>query len=233
MRGEKKRSRFLPEKYTFFSVPNTKRKTPTLSQSWPVSFLCSLSHKYTHPACDACLWWGACKCKADEPLLCPSLQTLVLSRLAKSLLAKAVFAWKQWSTWDKIYSPSLKPVRDMPLQNPAVQAVTGAFRQSKRNLFSESTAQRRKAPPCQHFWVDQEWLKSGVTLFTGLPTLAHNSLFFPHADSPFRAVVLPPLSPVVVLSPPTLPRQMPSRKRSPPRHHVPSAWGAHTPWQVF
>lgn len=43
----------------------------------------------------------------------------------------------------------------------------------------------------------------------------------------------PPLSPVVVLSPSPLARQMPSRKRSPPRHHEPSAWGAHTPWQVF
>lgn len=151
-------------------MPNTKRKTPTLLQSWPVPFLCSLSHKYTHSACDACLWCGACKCKANEPLLCPSLQTLVLSRLAKSLLAKAAFAWNQWSTRDKIYSPSLKPVRNMPLQNPAVQGVTGAFRQSKGKLFLESTAQRRKAPPCQHFWVDQERPACRVTLFTGLPT---------------------------------------------------------------
>lgn len=172
-------------------MPNTKRKNPTLLQWWQVSSLCSLSHKYTHPTCDACLWWGACRFNASELLLCPSLQMLVLSCLPKSLLAWRFQAktWNQWSAWDKTYSPSLTPVRNMPLQSPAVQAGIGTFRQSKRNFFLESTAQRRKALPCQHFWVDQEWLTLGVTLFTDLPTLAHTSLYFSLHEIPHSGLL--------------------------------------------
>lgn len=74
----------------------------------------------------------------------------------------------------------------MPLQGPKVQDLIGTSRQSERNLFSESTTQRRKAPPRQHFWVDREWLTSGVALFTDLPMLAHTFLYFPSRRCPIQ-----------------------------------------------
>lgn len=124
MRNGEKKKLLSAWKIDIFLCQIEKEKEPILLQWWQVFFLCSLSHKYTHPACNACLWWGVCRCNITKILLCPRCKHWCFTISQKPSSRSSLCLQPVW----RRNLQSLKLVRNMPLQSQAVWAVIGTFR---------------------------------------------------------------------------------------------------------